>query len=249
LGEKARSDDEEEETKPCLTQTDENERDNEDIKSKSSFNKKSSKKNEFAHRNKSLYDDYYNDEEKEEDEDENEEYLEEIKNDEKDDDNTERSMRTKSEPRRQNERLRETKYEITAPTKSETISKMKKKFSFNPNERTNNEMDYNNFNNFNQFNPLIGNPMLKHQLSSSMNNGMHPFDQMNNMYGYNNMPNMDYIGNMGGTINGNNFEQANQFLQHQNGMGSNFKSYNLKSKKKEAKKRFDLRVLESLNDY
>ncbi len=248
MGEKSRSDDDEEEdAKPCLTQKDENERDNEDIKSKSSSNKKSSKKNEFAHRNKILYDDYYNEDEKEEDEDENEEYLEEIKNDEKDEDNTERSMRTKSDLRRQNDRLRETKYEITAPTKSETVSKMmKKKFSYNPNDRTNNEMDYNNFN---QFNPLIGNSMLKHQLSSNMNNGMRPFDQMGNMYGYNSMPNMDYVGNMGGMMNGNSFEQANQFLPHQNGMGSHFKSYNLKSKKKEAKKRFDLRVLDSLNDY
>ena len=126
---------------------------------------------------------------------------------------------------------------------------MKKKFSYNPNDRTNNEMDYNKFNNFNQFNPLIGNSLLKHQLSSNINNGMHPFDQMSNMYGYNSMPDMDYVGNMGGMMNGNSFEQANQFLPHQNGMGSNFKSYNLKSKKKEAKKRFDLRVLDSLNEY
>ena len=142
------------------------------------------------------------------------------------------------------------KNEISKNTKSETMPKIKKKFSYNPNEGLD-EMDYGNFNNLNQYNSLLGNSMFNQQLNSGINGGVNPFDQMNSMYGYNSLPNnMDLMRSMGGFMGGmNQIDQANNFAPLQNGLSSNFKSFNLKSKKRDGKKRFDLRVLDSLNDY
>ena len=79
--------------------------------------------------------------------------------------------------------------------------------------------------------PLIGNSMLKQQLSMNMQKGMNPFDQMN-MYGGFGAPNNMIMGG---------YEHPQQ--QH-----GGYKKYNLlKNKNPEGKKKkFDMRILNSL---
>lgn len=212
----------------------------EKTKSESSSNRKVQDKSESSIRDKG----YRNQDDDYEDEDEDSVDKEDQVSD---DELPETPKQTKPEPRRPSARIRVTKNEILNNQKSDALSKMKKKFNYVSNEDQG-DTDYSNFNNLNQYNSLIGNSMLKQQMSSGINGGMNPFDQMNNMYGYN-MPNMDFMNNMGGYMGMNTFDQANNFAPLKTGINSNFKSFNLKNKKRESKKRFDVRVLDSLKDY
>ncbi len=211
----------------------------EKTKPESSSRRKVQDKSESSIRDKG----YSNPDDDDEDEDEDSEDKEDQVSE---DELPETPKQTKPEPRRPSARIRVTQNEILNNQKPEALSKMKKKFNYIPNEDLD-DTDYSNFNNLNQYNSLIGNSMLKQHLSSGINGGMTPFDQMNNIYGYN-MPNMDFMNNMGGYMGMNTFDQANNYAPLKTGINSNFKSFNLKSKKRDGKKRFDVRVLDSLNN-